>query len=1325
MKVLINNVAGLNMPHKLHRALRLAREHDITMYQEVKLKRNQASHIRSKWGSPDIFLSCAATSRRGVLTLIHPRANPIYLHEVSDPDGQFLLLVVNLGGETYLLANIYGVPDSDRAAEQSLIQVSNLMDDIAANYPIHHIIMGGDWNFVLRETDTTSGSRKPRAEAVCTTILNTHDLYDVAALQSTSPGFTYFRHHAEHTRARYDRIYVTPSILSGVTTRLLARVGDHTPVQMISTQSNAPKIWRFPDQLLEDPVFIHGLHNMIRATLADYCENRVLPLKELQSHIDFDIHSSSRILSKVVKKVREYCMIESKTRADARKSKEKLLIQRLVRAREEYNRSPSPDEATVAEFEEAKRLLVSAQTARALAASSINHTRYSIFGERMTRYHFQRSGRGRPSREICKLAIHSPEGTQVLEGSDIPQYMFQKYSEIVQEDPVAGTMSIETFLGPDLTDSLRKCPRENHAWLESPVIPREIENIIKDLKPVSAPGPLGISNNLLKEIFPYISKLLTRFGDDLLFAEERPIVDPFFFHRLVIFILKPGKDPLDPDSYRGLSLLENIFKVYSKLLANRMMRPLSHIQNPQQFGFTKDKGTLEASRGVIDAIRHANRKAKPLIVISTDFKKAFDSISLDHVEKCLELYQFPPRFRVAIMRLVRSGTMQFQINASTSQDHDLKAGSGQGDPKSSGIFNLSVQPLNHFLAKSPEVPRYEVDNEGLHPISFADDNLLLLQGDKIEQILFTIRKILSYRQVSGLFLNPPKCEIMAVNCREEDINRLINETQMRRVSSIKHLGLRINEQGQVPHESNIAPIERAMNKIGDSFTTVSSSPLGRAIYAKFLLASRYLHKVQNFEFSQEQLSSLRDSVLRLTWTRHRMGTDSSSIRVHIAQDRVAQPLAFGGLAIPDPIIQSKALRLIWGRKFLNPNQSFAWVRILEEHLRECRRPSIKTHLYLGHHEWKKTAMAIDSHFWTSVFGTIAELISLSHEYDRYWHLIPITGYELNDFSIIDMASLSYSNPPIKNMTDSGLVNVGQLFSQNVSGLIDRSSPKTFEQLEMEFLITIPPMIRNSLAALMVQVRRRFLTSSSYAPSLSTTMQSLIATTRSGCQEATRLLLKQQRRDWTWGEIPRSYFTYRQDQLINLTPQQFSNAFRRVRRSTLSPSMQWTSLQVLLRTLWTNVKEANTARNIVSPTPIHQNCSNCHIHPEHTVHLLFECHIAQEVWTVVQGKFNECAARLRNGYVPIIITRDQVMFNHPPEGLNKYEVRDLIDFIIIIKHVLYRLKYRERIERVPSSRLILTITCMELEKALLARNFLGQRATLFSSFSNALKEHVGF
>ena len=67
--------------------------------------------------------------------------------------------------------------------------------------------------------------------------------------------------------------------------------------------------------------------------------------------------------------------------------------------------------------------------------------------------------------------------------------MFDKFAEIVQEDPIAGTMSIETFLGPELMESLRRCPREHHTWLEAPVLAQEIEGIIKELKPISAPGP--------------------------------------------------------------------------------------------------------------------------------------------------------------------------------------------------------------------------------------------------------------------------------------------------------------------------------------------------------------------------------------------------------------------------------------------------------------------------------------------------------------------------------------------------------------------------------------------------------------------------------------------------------------------------------------------------------------------------------------------------------------------------------------------------------------------------------------------------------------------
>ena len=64
-------------------------------------------------------------------------------------------------------------------------------------------------------------------------------------------------------------------------------------------------------------------------------------------------------------------------------------------------------------------------------------------------------------------------------------------------------------------------------------------------------------------------------------------------------------------------MLENIFKLYAKVLATRIEMPLQHIQDINQFGFTKAKGCLEASRSLLDAIRLANLDNLPLIVIST------------------------------------------------------------------------------------------------------------------------------------------------------------------------------------------------------------------------------------------------------------------------------------------------------------------------------------------------------------------------------------------------------------------------------------------------------------------------------------------------------------------------------------------------------------------------------------------------------------------------------------------------------------------------------------------------------------------------------------
>ena len=69
-----------------------------------------------------------------------------------------------------------------------------------------------------------------------------------------------------------------------------------------------------------------------------------------------------------------------------------------------------------------------------------------------------------------------------------------------------------------------------------------------------------------------------------------------------------------------------------------------------------------------------------------------------------------------------------------------------------------------------------------------------------------------------------------------------------------------------------------MEKIADSFNSSMCTPLGRSIYAKYLLGSKYLHRVQNFVYSEDQLKELRKSILKLTWTRARPGEHTNGYK---------------------------------------------------------------------------------------------------------------------------------------------------------------------------------------------------------------------------------------------------------------------------------------------------------------------------------------------------------------------------------------------------------------------------------------------------------------
>ena len=111
------------------------------------------------------------------------------------------------------------------------------------------------------------------------------------------------------------------------------------------------------------------------------------------------------------------------------------------------------------------------------------------------------------------------------------------------------------------------------------------------------------------------------------------------------------------------------------------------------------------------------------------------------------------------MRLSRKGTLSFKVNSSVSQDYEVQAVVGQCDPNSSFAFNLAAAPLNHFLATSPSVPRFKIEDEEAAPIFSVGDDFMLLNGREecTEFIIQLMQKISQYQPVSGLTLNVSMC----------------------------------------------------------------------------------------------------------------------------------------------------------------------------------------------------------------------------------------------------------------------------------------------------------------------------------------------------------------------------------------------------------------------------------------------------------------------------------------------------------------------------------------------------------------------------------------
>lgn len=162
---------------------------------------------------------------------------------------------------------------------------------------------------------------------------------------------------------------------------------------------------------------------------------------------------------------------------------------------------------------------------------------------------------------------------------------FSFYSDLYQSKVEYSMALLRDFLDPLKLPSLSSVVREE---LNAPLTLEELRRAVLEAPNNKAPGLDGLPSEVYKYygdiLLPELLKVLNH-------AWETFKLPDSMNEACIIVLLKPDKDPLAPESYRPISLLNSDAKILTRILAARLGRVMQGLIHPDQSGFIHTRST--------------------------------------------------------------------------------------------------------------------------------------------------------------------------------------------------------------------------------------------------------------------------------------------------------------------------------------------------------------------------------------------------------------------------------------------------------------------------------------------------------------------------------------------------------------------------------------------------------------------------------------------------------------------------------------------------------------------------------------------------------------
>ena len=764
MMIVINtlNINGINSVKKQYQLIDFMRKNciDILLLQEHNIRNYEAVN-KDLEKFYHLSLNYAVSSKGGTAILINRNLPFEILSEEKSADSRIISLRVKIYSQVIHLLNVYAHSGTEKTNDRENLFRNEMVYYLRNN--LQNTFIGGDWNCVLSDRDTTSDNF-----AISKSLLNTVrslNLKDAWHLKNRQVEYTYVRNNYG---SRIDRVYVK-DLANCITNVKVIHVNfsDHSCVQTELNLSDIPSrgksYWKMNTSLLDNEV-IKGKFKTEWGKMTSV-KNRYDNLNAW-----WDLYAK--------KEIKKFFIREGKREMEKKYGLIEYLEYCLNELYSEVNLTGNlrygEVKALKDRIDELKNEILEGVKIRA----RINE---QIEGERVSAYLMKQQAKVNARKLITSLKseediMENLNSNVDITGKDMINLYIEKYYEKLYLEENVEMEYQEWFLNfvnKTLTDNEINKLGEN-------VTSNEIFRAIKDMNTNKAPGLDGIPVEFYLKYWDIIKEeiimiVINIINGTLLNENQRKAI--------ITLIPKDGGDLSLLKSWRPVSLICCDVKIVAKILAKRLKPLMYSLMSENQYCI-EGKSIIDCNTEIRDTLYYSGTHNLTGAVVNVDWEKAFDRVNWGFLMKILVKMKFP----VFIIKWIETLYTDIQsvvlVNGYFTKSFYIKRGVRQGCPLSMLLFIIFQNPL--YIALEEKVKPMKVNSKNVVQKGYADDTNIFVDND--ESFLSSFKVLNLFEKATNSKLNLRKTTVFGFGRWKGRINWPIQELK-REVEYFSTLGI--------------------------------------------------------------------------------------------------------------------------------------------------------------------------------------------------------------------------------------------------------------------------------------------------------------------------------------------------------------------------------------------------------------------------------------------------------------------------------------------------------------------------------------------------------